>query len=216
MSSLNLRSVSSEPLPEYPISSAVRLDSHGFMAWEFRRYLNSDLRWNASHEVKGLWFELVQLAHEQTPVGTLPADRTRLARMVVPAVDPLAFASLADRPFGILHGWHECECDDGSIRLMHPTVTRVVLEALTRKELNGARTDGASRSRRLNRLGVTLGALAPTIASEAAQIYFVDAHIQNAMELEGNKRRSDAQLHDAIQACLVKASAGHFRKSKKD
>ena len=215
MNNRMIQAVPDDPLPEYPISSAVRLDTHGFVAWEFRRYLNSDLRWNASHEVKGIWFDLVQMAHEQTPVGTLPSDFARLARMLVPSVDPVQFKSLVERPHGILHGWHECDCDDGTIRLMHDTVTRVVMDALTRKELNGARTDGASRARRLNRLGATLGALAPSIAVEAAQIYFVDAHIQNAMELDGSKRRSDAHLHEAIQACLAKVAAGHFKKSQK-
>jgi hypothetical protein len=207
-----LQAVPNQPLPEYPVSSAVRLDSHGFVAWEFRRYLNSDLRWNASHEVKGIWFDLVQMAHEQTPVGTLPTDQLRLARMLVPSVDPVQFKSLVDRPYGILHGWHECECDDGTVRLMHPTVTRVVLDALTRKELNNARTDGASKAARLRRLGKDLSILAPALAQDGRLIYFVDSHIRNSMDLEGNTRRTQAQLEAAISACIEKMSAGHFRK----
>lgn len=212
MSGRILQAVPNEPLTEYPISSAVRLDSHGFVAWEFRRYLSSDLRWNASHEVKGIWFDLVQMSHEQTPVGTLPADHGRLARMLVPQIDPIQFKSLVDRPFGILHGWRECECDDGTVRLMHPTVTRIVMEALTRKELNDARTDGASKAARLRRLGKELSVLAPLLAQDSRMIYFVDAHIREAMDLEGNTRRTQGQLDTAIRACLEKVTAGHFRK----
>lgn len=208
--------VGNTELPEYPVSSSVRLDSHGFIAWEFRRYLNSDMRWNATHEVKGMWFDLVQMSHEQTPVGTLPDDHARLARMLVPSVDPMTFTSLVERPHGVLHGWHPCVCDDGTVRLMHATVTRVVLEALTRKEMNAARTDGASARKRLDRLAVVLAGVAPSIAMEPAQVYWVDAHIRDAMDTEGNKRRTEAQLHAAIQACLAKVASGFFRKSKRE
>jgi hypothetical protein len=209
-----LRDVTDDPLPEYPVSSSVRLDSHGFIAWEFRRYLNSEMRWNADHQIKGIWFDLVQLAHEQTPVGTLPMDHARLARMVVPAVDALTFKALAERPYGVLHGWRPCECDDGTVRLMHGTVTRVVLEALSRKEMNAARTDGASARKRLDRLTVALASTAPAIAMDPAKVYWVDGHIRDAMNRDGNKRRTEAQFHEAIQACLEKMASGFFRKSQ--
>jgi hypothetical protein len=208
--------VDTSSLPEYPISSSVRLDSHGFVAWEFRRYLNSELRWNATHEVKGLWFELVQLAHEQTPVGTLPSDTTRLARMVQPSIDKITFDALVNRPFGALHGWTKCVCDDGSVRLMHHTVTRVAIEALSRKELNAARTDGASTQKRLIRLAETLAGIAPGIAMEPAQVRWIDAHIRESMDRDGNKKRTGEQLHGAVQACIGKISAGFFRKSQKE
>jgi hypothetical protein len=212
-----LREISNaDPLPEYPVSSSVRLDSHGFIAWEFRRYMNSEMRWNADHQIKGIWFDLVQLAHEQTPVGTLPMDHTRLARMVVPAVDPVTFKALVERPYGVLHGWHPCECDDGTVRLHHKTVTRVVMEALSRKEMNAARTDGASARKRLERLTVALSGLAPAIAMDPAKVYWIDAHIRDAMDREGNKRRSDVQLHNAIQACFEKSAAGFFQKPKRE
>lgn len=212
----HLRPIEAEGLPEYPIASSVRLDSHGFIAWEFRRYLSSELRWNATHEIKGMWFDLIQMAHEQTPVGTLPSDHARLARMLVPSVDPVTFKALVERPYGVLHGWYPCQCDDGSVRLMHDTVTRVVLEALTRKELNAARTDSASARKRLDRLSVALASVAPTIAMDPSQVYWVDAHIRDAMDREGNKRRTEAQFHAAIQACLEKAATGFFRKKSNE
>ncbi|MGY9050145.1 MAG: hypothetical protein ACKVKF_24720, partial [Rhodobacterales bacterium] len=76
---MNIRAVPSivdvADLPEYPISHSVRLDSHEFLTWEFRRFLQSEFRWNTDHQIKGIWFDLVQQAHEQTPVGTLPVER---------------------------------------------------------------------------------------------------------------------------------------------
>lgn len=115
-------------LQRYPIAAGTALDHLGSIAWEFRQYLQSDLRLNASHEIKGIWFDLVQMAQEQTPVGTLPNDHVRLARMLQPPLAPEHFDDLQSRRFGILHGWHECLCDDGTIRLMHPEVTRALIE----------------------------------------------------------------------------------------
>ncbi|WP_156178455.1 hypothetical protein [Puniceibacterium sp. IMCC21224] len=202
-------------LPEYPISASVRLDSHEFIAWEFRRFLQSEFRWTADHQVKSIWFDLIQQAHEQTPVGTLPVDHARLARMVQPPVDPVLFSGLAALDIGVLYGWRKCVCDNGDVRLMHDTVTRVVINALSRKELNAARTDGASTQKRLVRLAETLAGIAPAIAMEPAQVRWVDAHIRDAMEADGNKKRTQEQLHGAIQACLEKVCAGFFRKPPK-
>ncbi|WP_273281052.1 hypothetical protein [Pseudooceanicola atlanticus] len=207
-----LQPVSSDDLPEYPVPSSVRLDNHDFVAWEFRRYLESDMRWNGTHEIKSIWFELIQTAHNQTPVGTLPCDLSRLARMVQPPVDALTFETLVERKFGVLHGWRKCVCDDGQVRLMHDTVTRIVIEALSRKELNAARTDASSTEKRIVRLTETLASMAPSIAMEPAQVRFVDAHIREAMERDGNKRRTGEQLHAAIQACIERVRAGYFRK----
>lgn len=206
-----LQVVDVDDLPEYPISSSVRLDTHDFLTWEFRRFLQSELRWNGIHECKSIWFDLTNMSHEQTPVGTLPADWSRLARMVQPPVDPQTFNVLAKLPFGALYGWTRCVCDNGDIRLMHATVTRVVLNALTRRELNAARTDAASTERRLIRLGETLAGMAPAIAMDPAQVRWVDAHIRDAMDSDGNKRRTMPQLHGAIGACLEKVARGFFR-----
>ncbi|MGI3170000.1 hypothetical protein ACRARG_12645 [Pseudooceanicola sp. C21-150M6] len=216
MNVAKLELVGENDLPEYPVPSSVRLDTHDFIAWEFKRYMNSDMRWNASHDVKGIWFELIQYAHEQTPVGTLPVNIDRLSRVIQPQVDPVTFKSLVERPFGVLHGWRKCLCDDGQVRLMHDTVTRIVIEALSRKEINAARTDASSTEKRINRLAETLAGLAPSIAIEPAQVRFVDAHIRESMERAGNKRRTQEQLHAAIMACVDKVRAGYFRKPQNE
>ncbi|WP_146592218.1 hypothetical protein [Puniceibacterium confluentis] len=215
MTQPHLRPVETGDLPEYPISSSVRLDSHEFIAWEFKRFLHSEFRYEADHQVKSIWFDLVQQAHEQTPVGTLPVRLERLAGMVKPAVDPILFKGLAEQEFGVLYGWYRCVCDNGDVRLMHDTVTRVAINALSRKELNAARTDGASTQKRLVRLAETLAGMAPAIAMDPAQVRWVDAHIRDAMEADGNKKRTTEQLHAAVQACLEKVCAGFFRKPPK-
>lgn len=33
------------------------------------------MRWDGSHECKSMWFELINIAYTETPVGTLPLDR---------------------------------------------------------------------------------------------------------------------------------------------
>lgn len=209
----NLRSVPNPgDLPLYPVPSEKRLDSHEFVAWEFRRFLASEMRWNGTHEVKSIWFDLVQMAHEQTPVGTLPMDHARLARMVQPPVDLITFEAHVARPYGVLYGWEPCVCDNGQMRLMHPKVTEVVMNALSRKGLNEARTSQSSSRRRIDRLAVTLGAVAPSIAIDPAQVHWVDQHIRQAIERDGNQQRTDAQLQAAINACFEKMAEGFFRK----
>ncbi|WP_232618303.1 hypothetical protein [Pseudooceanicola marinus] len=102
-----------EAIPEYPLDPDLRLDSHSFIQWEHRRWMSSDMRWNGTHECKSMWFELVNLAHGETPVGTLPHDVKRLARMVQPAVDLTHFEALCQLEFGPLHGWIPCRCGEG-------------------------------------------------------------------------------------------------------
>ncbi len=94
----------------------------------------------------------------------------RVAGMVKGAVDPSLFKGLAEQEFGVLYGWYRCGCDNGDVRLMHDTVTRVAINALSRKELNAARTDGASTQKRLVRLAETLAGMAPAIAMDPAQV----------------------------------------------
>lgn len=93
MNASHLRPVDVGTLEDYPVDPSERLDSHGFLMWEFRRWLSSDMRWHGSHEAKSIFFELVNVAHGETPVSTLPDDLARLARMVQPCVDPGATSS---------------------------------------------------------------------------------------------------------------------------
>lgn len=198
-------------LPEYPIGPDQRLDSHGFIQWEYRRWISSDMRWNASHECKSIWFELVNIAHGETPVGTLPADPRRLARMVVPVIDPDHFENLCRMEFGPLHGWERC-CVEDDVRLMHPVVTRIVTSALASRANAQARTDAASHVRRLKRLTEDVAALAPAISEDPVKVRWIDMHLQELIEERGGSRRTPEDLHRAIQACVQRDRDGRFAK----
>lgn len=198
-----------EHLPEYPVDSDARLDNHEFLRWEFQRWLASDMRWNGSHECKSMWFELVNLAHTETPVGTLSRDHKRLARMIQPIVDGAHFEALCGLEYGPLHGWVPCRCGD-DIRLMHPVVTRIVLMAFASRANHTARVEAASQARRLKRLTDDVTQLAPKIASDPRKIRFIDATIQERIDQRGGERRTADDLHVAIQACVAKDREGGF------
>lgn len=201
--------VSDADLPDYPIDPDARLDSHGFLQWEFGRWLASDLRWNGTHECKSLWFDLLNLAYRETPVGTLPRDPKRLARMVQPAVDRDHFDALCKLDFGPLHGWVPCRCGD-DIRLMHPVVTRIVLQAFASRANHAARVEAASQARRLKRLTEDVMQLAPDLAADPRKVRFIDEAIQHRIEQRGGERRTAEDLHLAIQLCFERLRAGGF------
>lgn len=198
-----------DQLPEYPVEPGVRLDSHEFLRWEFGRWLASDMRWNGTHECKSMWFELVNLSHSETPVGTLPQNPKRLARMIQPVVDQDHFAALCGLEFGPLHGWVPCRCGD-EVRLMHPVVTRIVLMALASRANHTARVEAASAAKRLSRLTADVMQLAPSIADDGRKIRFIDQTIQERIEQRGGSRRTSEDLHFAVEACLRKANTGGF------
>jgi len=199
-------------LPEYPIDPDARLDSHGFIQWEFRRWLSSDMRWNGTHECKSMWFDLVNLSHSETPVGTLPQDMKRLARMVQPVVERDHFETLCGLEFGPLHGWVPCRCGD-VVRLMHPVVTRIVQGAFASRANNAARVQAASLAKRLKRLTEDLMPIAPGIASDPRKVRFVAAKIEECLEERGGERRTHQDVHLAIQACIRAEREGRFPKT---
>ena len=196
-------------LPEYPIEPSARLDSHDFLRWEFGRWLASDMRWNGSHECKSMWFDLVNLAHRETPVGSLPHDHKRLSRMIQPVVDPDHFTALCGLEYGPLHGWVPCRSGD-DIRMMHPVVTRIVLTAFASRANHAARVEAASQARRLKRLTEDVMQLAPALAEDPRKIRFIDDTVQAQIEARGGERRTAEDLHFAIQECLTKARKGGF------
>ncbi|WP_420415909.1 hypothetical protein [Marinovum algicola] len=207
-----LRAIPEADLPEYPLDAGERLDSHSFIPWEFRRWMSSEMRWNGSHECKSLWFELVNYAHSETPVGTLPNDIRRLARMVQPAVDPTHFEELCKLQFGPLHGWRLCRCGE-DIRLMHDTVVRVVLGAFASRANHAARVEAASQQAKLRRLTQDVAQLAPKLASDPRKVRWVNTWIEEAVTARGGERRTPAELHSAIQACLAEERKGRWAAS---
>ena len=198
-----------DALPEYPVDPDARLDSHEFIRWEFLRWMASDMRWNGTHECKSMWFELVNLSHSETPVGTLPNDRPRLARMIQPVVDRDHFEALSNLEFGPLHGWIPCRCGD-EVRLMHPVVKRIVLMAFAGRANHMAKVEASSMAKRLKRITEDVMQLAPHLVDDPRKIRFIDARIQELIESRGGARRTQDDLHRAIQACVAHARAGGF------
>lgn len=163
--------IDSDDLPEYPLGPDDRLDSHWFMTWERRRWLNSDMRLNGSPECRALYFDLINIAYDQAPVGTLPANLDNLAKMVF--ADPGHFRSLCALEYGPLHRWHKCQCGD-QVRLMHPTILDSLQEAIARRHDNRARCEAANVKKRLQRLRITIAGLHVELSKNDAAVRWID------------------------------------------
>ncbi|MFW2541517.1 hypothetical protein ACN2XU_02665 [Primorskyibacter sp. 2E107] len=142
--------VEAASIPEYPISSVERLDSHFFVPWNLKRWRGSEFRRHgyADPEVGFFGVELFWLAQDETPLGTLPCDDEALAFLLRM---PLSrWRDLNSRAVSPLHGWHRVQCDNGRVRLAHPVVTEVAQEALDGKRRNGAKNADERMRKRLN------------------------------------------------------------------
>lgn len=195
-------------VPEYPVDADSRLD-HRFVMWESGRWMASDMRWNGSAEAKCYFFELINLAYAETPVGTLPRDVRRLARMVQPLISEAHFERLCAAEFGPLHGWVPCRVGD-QVRLMHPVLTRIVLGAFASRASFIAASDAASTAKRLKRLTADIAQLDPRMALDPRKVRFADEVIRAAIDGRGGERRLPRDLHEAIQACRQAERAGRF------
>ena len=185
--------INSGDLPEYPLSADERLDSHYFMAWERRRWLNSDMRLKGTAECRCYYFDLINIAYDQSPVGTLPLDRAVLAKLC--HVDPSHFEALCRLDYGPLHRWTPCLCD-GEVRLMHPFVLKTLLEALARKEDHRARSEAGNIRQRRGRLRKTLAGYHAELAKNDAAVIWIDEWLVG----EGCDYRTAEWLERAMQA----------------
>lgn len=162
-----------DDLPVYPFTREDRLESHYFMAWERRRWLNSDMRMKGRPECRALYFDLICISFEQSPIGTLPDDMSLLAKLT--HSDPGHFEQLCGAAFGPLHKWRRCRCEDEEgVRLYHPVVLRTLNEAVSRKEDNRARMEAANIQKRLQRLRTTVAGFTPDLAKNDAAIRWMD------------------------------------------
>lgn len=137
-------------LPDYPIPSSVRLDSHFFMMFNYRRWMNSDFRSLADHEVRAVALDLFCAAQEQSPVGTLPTDERLLANAVDVPLD--RWRQLSAREVPPLHNWRQCLCDNGQVRLYHPVVLEVAQAALGMKNDHEEKLASDRERKRLGQL----------------------------------------------------------------
>ena len=158
MSAMGLRAVTlidTDQLPVYPIDRSDRLVIHYFTMWHHDRWLNSTMHLKASYEVQGVARALFDLAQRQTPPGTLPDDDEMLAKLL--RLDLARWRDLCALPIGPLHNWSRCLCGN-EVRLMHPVVTEVILDAMAKRETREVRKTERANDRRLERLQAGLAA----------------------------------------------------------
>lgn len=194
LNAAGLQPISTDDLPEYPLGSEDRLDSHYFMAWERRRWLNSDMRLKGTPECRALFFDLINISYDQTPVGTVPQDLETLAKLLL--VDPGHFRALCKLDYGPLHKWMPCICEGGELRLMHPMVLRTLTEALSRKEDNRAKHEAANAAKRLQRLRSTVAGYHAELAKNDAAIRWMDEWLVQ----EGCEYRNATWIERAMQS----------------
>lgn len=158
-------------IEDYPVARDVRLDSHSWIPWYRQRWLNSSMRLMGRPECRALYRDLIDMAFDHTPVGTLPDDVAQLARMCQVAESD--FRGLCALEYGPLHKWRPC-LSEGERRLMHPVVLDTVLEALSRRADNRARNEAANTRKRLQRLRVAVGAYSVELAQNDQAIRWMD------------------------------------------
>lgn len=194
MAASHLVPVDTSDLPDYPLRSDERLDSHFFVPWERRRWLNSDMRLHGTPECRALYFDLINVSYDHSPVGTLPTDLDTLAKLLF--ADPAHFKALCRLEYGPLHRWEPCLCDTGQVRLMHPTVLRTLTEAIGRREDNRARTEAANVKKRVQRLRVTVAGLHVELAKNDAAVRWMDDWLSK----QGYAYRSTDRVEQAMLA----------------
>ena len=140
----------------YPISTHDRLDSHYFLQWNLKRWRGSAFRKAAysDPEVGFYGFELFCKAQDETPIGTLPCDDGQLAFLLHLPLEK--WLGLKKRDLSPLHGWSKVLCDNGEIRLAHPVVTAVAVEALGSRKRNVAKNADDRMRKRLSTISHNL------------------------------------------------------------
>ncbi|ETW11075.1 hypothetical protein ATO8_18689 [Roseivivax marinus] len=171
-----------------------RIDAHWFMTWERRRWLNSDMRLRGTPECRAYYFDLINIAFDHSPIGTLPTDTSILARLVM--CEPSHFAALCQLEFGPLHNWMPYLCDNGEIRLGHRFVVATLTDAVSRREDNRARTEAANAAKRRQRLRETVAGLSMDASKNDAGIRWMDEWLVQ----QGCTYRSTGWVERALMA----------------
>lgn len=174
----HLSPVEVDDLPDYPFSSDDRLDSHYFVPWERRRWLNSDMRLKGTPECRAIYLDLIWISYEQSPMGSLPCDIEILAKLAF--VEQSHFTRLCDLPYGPLHNWERCRVNGlREIRLMHSMVVKTLLEATARKETNRAVSEAGNRRTRLSRLRSSISGLDKSLAENDHAVTWIDGWLND-------------------------------------
>ncbi|MEH6391133.1 MAG: hypothetical protein V7763_05710 [Sulfitobacter sp.] len=163
--------IDTSDIEEYPLTRDDRLNSHFFMVWERRRWLNSDMRLKGRAECRALYFDLINIACDQSPVGTIPNDMEVLAKLLM--ISESELKTLCQLEYGPLHKWRPCRCGD-EVRLMHPVVLDMLIEAVSRKEDNRAKMEAANTVKRVQRLRSTVAGLHTDLSKNDAAVKWMD------------------------------------------
>jgi len=181
-------------LPEYPLAQDARLKSHWFIAWDFNRWLNSAFRLKAQPEVRAYAFDLFCIAQNQIPVGTLPDDDHQLSALL--NIDLAKWQDLRARTLGPLEHWVSCNCG-GEIRLMHPVVLEVALDAVAKKEANESKNAAARERKKMERLKESVAKVGtPRMAQDAAAMLRIRGWLSE--NVEGSW--TEIRVREAVEA----------------
>jgi hypothetical protein len=195
----SLQLVDAAELPVYPIDRGTRLDGHAFLKWFHHRWLNSRMHLTASYEVQGMAFALFNIAQNQSPLGTLPDDDLELAALL--RLDLPRWQEARARKMGPLHNWAPCLCD-AEIRLMHPVVLEMALDALERRESRALSKEEAAERQRVKRLRENLAEIGVSQAVLADGILIGRMEAWLTANWKGNRTRKayDAVMVEAARA----------------
>ena len=209
----NLQLVDAGELPEYPISTKSRLDSHYFLQLNFVRWDRSEFRKRSYRdpEVGFFGMELFIKSHSESPLGTLPKDDDDLAFLLGIPLD--RWLSLKDRKFNPLYNWSLVRCDNEDIRYAHPVVQEVVQAALDgHLEYKASNEDKAIYVRR-KRLAETLKSMGcgPDLCSDDVAVAWIDDWL---IENHTGQRRMPQIQQSIARALNAAKSAGILGRSR--
>ncbi|SPJ27641.1 hypothetical protein [Falsiruegeria mediterranea] len=205
MSLVAVSPVDVDDLPEYPIPSTARLDSHYFLQFNVNRFDRSGFRKRAYRdpEVGFFGMELFFKSHGEAPLGTLPIEHDDLAFLLGLPLE--RWMGLVERSFNPLYNWHKVRCDNGEVRLAHPVVQEVMEAALRgHLEHKASNEDKAVWARR-TRLKASLKAVGCSdgLCADDRAVAWLD---QWLIENHNGQRRLP-QFEHSIKRALKAASA---------
>lgn len=197
--SSQLHVVGSDGLPDYPISSKDRLDSHFFLQWNLKRFRGSAFRKLVDPEAGWYGFQLFCIAQDGTPIGTLPCDERELAHDLNLPLEK--WQALMGRDISPLYGWSQVMCDNGEIRLAHPVVTEVAQEALKSKRRNQEDSERRKLNKRLKDLSIKITMIgAQQLLQQAG---FLEKFNDWLDEKHPNEQRRETLVRRALDAFLL-------------
>lgn len=194
MTATALQVVPVQDMEVYPLGAEIRLESHFYVEFQFRRWLTSETRLLADLEVRSVVLDLFFLAQDQIPVGTLPQDERLLARMV--GIEVEHFRGLCNRDPGPLNNWRPCLCGE-TVRLMHPVVLEMAIKALGLKRAHEARLSAGRERKRLDDLAKAMERIGATrLASIPGNVERLDEWLTE--HCPGN--RTERRIREGMEA----------------